>query len=121
MLRFDRIIGHYSCRYDLPFIRTRAVICGLDFPEFGLIWQTDTWTILKRKFKLSRNSLENSTLKLLGSTNKNHLSLNLKHGIIQGKKWAQKYCLDHNTKDVLDTERLYNAIYKFQRNTKTSI
>jgi len=118
---FDRVIGHYSSRYDLQFIRTRAVICKVDFPEWGTLWQTDTWNILKHKFKLSRNSLQNGTLKLTGATNKTYLSLNLKHAMIRGEKWAIDYLLDHNKKDVIDTERLYNAISKYARETKSSI
>ena len=35
MKRFDRVIGHYSTKYDIPFIRTRAIVWGLDFPRFG--------------------------------------------------------------------------------------
>ena len=121
LANFDRVIGHYSSRYDLSFARTRAVMCGVDFPAWGSLWQTDTWNILKHKFKLSRNSLANSTEKLLGSTNKNHLSLNLKHAILRGEKWGQDYCLAHNKFDVIDTERLYNEINKFARITKSSI
>lgn len=118
---FDRVVGHYSSRFDLSFIRTRAVMCGVDFPQWGSLWQTDTWNILKHKFKLSRNSLANSTEKLTGYTNKNHLSLNLKHAMLRGEDWAIKFTLDHNKKDVIDTERLYNSISQYARKTKSSI
>jgi len=118
---FDRVITHFGSVYDLSFIRTRAVICGVDFPEFGELYQTDTWRILKSKFRLSRNSLENGTLKLLGATNKNHLSLMMKHAMLRGEKWAISYLLEHNKRDVIDTERLYNSIQKFVRKTKSSI
>jgi len=118
---FDRVIGHYSSRFDLGFIRTRAVICGVEFPEWGTLWQTDTWNILKHKFQLSRNSLANGTEKLTGYTNKNHLSLNLKHAMLRADDWAIKYTLDHNRRDVIDTERLYNEIAPYARLTKSSI
>ena len=117
----DRIVGHYSCGFDLPFLRTRAVICGLDFPVYKQYSQSDTWMILKKKFKLSRNSLDNGVRNLTGESNKNHLSLNLKHGIILGKKWARDFCLNHNKKDVLDTERLYLKISPYMNRTRSSI
>ena len=117
----DRIVGHYSSGFDLPFMRTRAVICGLEFPYYGDYVQSDTWMILKKKFKLSRNSLDNGVRNLTGKSNKNHLSLNLKHGIILGKKWAQDYCLEHNKRDVLDTERLYLKIRNYAKINKSSI
>ena len=118
---FDRLIGHYSCRFDSNFARTRAVICGIDFPKWGSIYQTDTWVILKKKFALKSNSLESGNRNINGSSNKNHLSLALKHGLIRGKKWAQDYCLDHNRRDVQDTRRLYVSIRPFMRLTKSSI
>lgn len=118
---YDRIIGHYSCRYDVPFVRTRAVMCGVPFPHYGLLYQTDTWVILKNKFKLSRNSLQNSTLKLLGVTRKDHLSLSIKHGCLRGEKWALETSDAHCEKDVLDLRDLYNKIHPFARKTKSSI
>ena len=119
--KVDRIVGHYSCGFDIPFLRTRAVICGLEFPIYKQYVQSDTWMILKKKFKLSRNSLDNGVKKLTGKSNKNHLSLNMKHAMIQGKKWAQDYCLDHNLRDIRDTERLYLKIAPYMNKTRTSI
>jgi len=121
MSKFTRLVGHFSSLFDLPFIRSRAVMCGIDYPIYGQYVQTDTWRILKSKFKLSRNSLENSCQKLLGSTMKDHLSLAIKHGCIRGEPWALKASLEHCRKDVLDTERLYNAINIFARQTNSSI
>lgn len=121
MANFKRLIGHFSGFFDIPFIRTRAVISGLEFPEFGEYYQTDTWMILKKKFKLRRNTLENSCRKLLGVSNKDHLSLAIKHGVLRGEKWAIKDTMEHCRKDVLDTEALYNKIYGFMKMTKASI
>jgi len=121
MSNFDRLVGHYSCRYDLPFIRTRAIMCGLKFPEYGVYTHTDTWMLLRGKFKLSRNSLEAGTRNILGKTRKNHLSLRLRNGCIRGEKWALAATLDHNKRDVLDTQDLYRMIVPFSRKTKTSI
>lgn len=118
---YDRVVAHYGSRYDVPFIRTRAVICGVDFPTYGMLNQTDTWVILKNKFKLSRNSLQNATLKLLGQTRKDHLSLAVKHGCLRGEKWALDISVQHCRKDVLDLRDLYNEIHWSMKKTKTSI
>ena len=120
MSNFTRLVTHFGSIFDLSFIRTRAVMCGVEYPTYGQYVQTDTWRILKSKFKLSRNSLENACLKLLGSTLKDRLSLSIKHGCIRGEEWAIKYCLEHCKKDVLDTERLYNAICPYVRQTNAS-
>lgn len=121
MGKFTRLVGHYSSRFDMPYIRTRAVMCGIQFPIFGSFIQTDTWMILKNKFKLSRNSLQNSCQKLVGMTEKDHLSLSIKHGCLRGEKWALKDTMKHCRQDVRDTERLYNLIYSYAKETRSSI
>jgi hypothetical protein len=117
---YDRVVAHFIW-YDLPFARTRAVICGIDFPNCGAMYQGDTWRMLKNKFKLSRNSLLNATTHLLGGSRKDHLSLSIKHGCIRGEKWALDDTLAHCKKDVLDLRDLYNKISFSVKNTKTSI
>jgi len=119
--QYDRIYGHYSQRFDVPFIRTRAVMCKVDFPVFGTCFHTDTWRILKDRFRLSRNSLANAHLKLLGYTRKDYLSLSIKHGCLRGEKWAIDLTKAHCRKDVLDTKDLINKIKMFVRINKTSI
>ena len=121
MAQFDRLVGHYSSRFDLPMIRTRALMCGLSFFDFGDIVQTDTWMILRKKFKLSRNSLENGVRSLTGKTQKNHLTLASKHGCLRGEKKAIEFTLDHNRKDVSDTRALWRAINSYAKQNKSSI
>ena len=121
MGRFTRLVGHYSSRFDMPYIRTRAIMCGLQFPTFGSFVQTDTWMILKNKFKLSRNSLVNGCEKLVGMSEKDHLSLSIKHGCLRGEKWALKDTVKHCEQDVRDTERLYTLIYGYAKETGSSI
>ena len=118
---FDRLVLHYGCGFDLPFIRTRAVICRVPYPSHGLYVMSDTWVMLKKKFKLSRNSLENGCRKLVGVSNKDHLSMSIKHGALRGEQWAIDDMLVHCRKDVTDTEALYNLVSKYSRKTKSFI
>ena len=121
MSKYTRVCGHYSCGYDLPFMRTRAVICGVDFPSYGMLFQSDTWVILKKKFKLSRNSLQNGCLKLLGHSRKDHLSLSIKHGCLRGEKWAMDLSRKHCLQDVEDLVELFDITKKYMRRTNSSI
>lgn len=121
MSKYTRVCGHYSCGYDLPFLRTRAVIDKVDFPSYGMLFQSDTWVILKKKFKLSRNSLENGCRKLVGVSNKDHLSLSIKHGCLRGEKWAIDLSREHCKKDVIDLVALFDLTNKYLRRTKSSI
>jgi hypothetical protein len=121
MNKHTRVVGHYSCGYDLPFTRTRAVIDGVDFPAYGMLFQSDTWVFLKKKFKLSRNSLANGCKKLVGHTRKDQLSLAIKHGCLRGEKWAIDDSRKHCRQDVEDLVELYNKTNKYSRKTNTSI
>lgn len=118
---YDRVITHYGSYFDLKFIRTRAVICNTYFPTYGLIYQFDTIKMLWSKFRLRRNSLGNATLKLLGKTRKDHLSLSIKHACLRGEKWAIDASRSHCKKDVLDTRDLFNKIYPYVAKSRTSI
>jgi len=111
----------HNCGYDLPFARTRAVIDKVDFPGYGMLFQSDTWVILKKKFKLSRNSLENGCRKLVGVTHKDKLSLSIKHGCLRGEKWAINDSRKHCRQDVIDLVALFNLTSKYMRRTKSSI
>lgn len=121
MSNFTRLVGHFSSLFDIPFIRTRALMCGVDFPTYGVYSQADTWRILKNKYKLSRNSLQNACEKLLGASRKDRLSLAIKHACLRGEAWAIQDCRLHCQKDVLDTQDLFLAIAGSSRLTKTSI
>jgi len=111
----------HNCGYDLPFARTRAVIDRIDFPSYGMLFQSDTWVILKKKFKLSKNSLENGCRKLVGITHKDKLSLSIKHGCLRGEKWAIDDSRKHCKQDVIDLVALFGLTSKYMRRTKSSI
>ncbi len=119
--RFDRIIGHYSSRFDIPFIRTRAIIHGLDFPPYGELLQTDTWRMAKNSLALHSNRQDVLAESLLGRTVKTRIKQ--KHWIkaLQGDKTALAYVLDHNLKDVMDLEKNYNKLVLYNRKSNTSI
>jgi hypothetical protein len=86
-----------------------------------MLFQSDTWVFLKKKFKLSRNSLENGCRKLVGNTHKDKLSLAIKHGVLRGELWAIEACKNHCEKDVIDLIALYEKTYRFSKQTNSSI
>lgn len=121
MLKFDRIVTFYGKRCDVPYIRTRALMCGLNFPYYGSLQHTDLYFIIKYKFKLNRNGLENACRSLLGKTEKTHVDNPAWMRAMRGDKKSIAYILDHNKKDVRDTQKLYEKVINFIRQTDTSI
>ncbi|HLG97243.1 MAG TPA: ribonuclease H-like domain-containing protein [Bryobacteraceae bacterium] len=121
MKSFTLLCGHYSTRFDIPYIRARALIHGLEFPPYGSIKHFDTYFLCRSKFKLSSRRLDNLARFLLGKSDKTRVDARYWRDGLRGDPKAIRYILDHNRKDVVMTEKLYNAIVKFKRPTATSI
>ena len=118
--QFDIIVTHYGSdwRYDMPFVRTRAVSMSIPFPAYGTLKQVDTFPILRSKFRLSRNRQENAVRTLLGKTEKNHIIGHVWRSAARGDKKSLSYILDHNMRDVRDLERLYKKIEPYSSGRK---
>lgn len=118
---FDKLIGYYSKRFDLPYIRTRSLNMKLDFPFYGSIRHVDVYDILRNRFNLSRKTQENACRNLLGTTEKNHVDGKVWRDAARGNKKALSYVLDHNRRDVRDLERLYLKVRDYSRRHDVSI
>ena len=121
MKKFTLLCGHYSTRFDIPYIRARALIHGLEFPPYGSIKHFDTYFLCRSKFKLSSRRLDNLARHLLGKSDKTRVDARYWRDGLRGDSKAIRYILDHNRKDVVMTEKLYNAIVKFKRPAAISI
>lgn len=121
MRKFDRIIGHYSSGYDIPFIRTRALYWGLDFPEYGELLHTDVYYLARKVLCLHSNRQDVIAETILGETQKTRL--NSRHWImaLQGNKKALKYVMEHNIADVVDLERNHKKLEVYAAKSNRSI
>lgn len=123
MRKYDKLIGFYASnmRFDIPFLRTRCVIHGIAFPEFGEIIMEDLYPVIKYKFKLSSNRLGNVCEALLGNTTKTHWLW--KHWLraVQGKQASLDYIEQHCIEDVKETKRLYQKVYQFNKVASASL
>lgn len=118
---FDLIVTYYGTKFDLPFIRTRAVQLGIEFPPYGAVKHKDVYYMIRHKFKLSSNRLAQATKVLLGESQKTAIEYKYWRAAARGNGEALAYVLDHNRKDVLDLERLYNKVIGFARERNVSI
>jgi len=121
MKRFDRVIGHYSTKYDIPFIRTRALIHRLEFPEFGELNHTDVYYMAKRLLCLHSNRQNVIAEAIQGEDIKTSIAPIYWIKALQGDQKSIDYILDHNKKDVLQLEGNYNILEKYTKNLKKSI
>lgn len=123
MRTYDRLIGFYASnmRFDIPFLRTRAIHHDLDFPGFGEIIMEDLYPVVRYKFRLKSNRLDSACEALLGTSNKTRWLW--KHWLkaIQGNPESLAYIEDHCIRDTQETKRLYQKIFKFNKKGSASL
>ena len=119
--QFDTLIGYYSTRFDIPFVRSRAVHHGFKFPVYGAMNHVDIYYIIRNKFKLHRNSLEEATRFLLGDSNKTRIDNKIWMRATAGDAKALAYVYEHCEYDVIDTKRLYDKVIDFKKRSDRSI
>ena len=125
--KFDRLIFHYGNdrRFDLPFLRTRAEYWRLDFPGWKDLYVSDSYPILRNKFRLHSNRLE-TACQFFGIPAKEHklnpdIWLEMVTGNPKKMKHALDYILKHNIEDVESLEALWKRINRYSKVGKTSI
>jgi uncharacterized protein YprB with RNaseH-like and TPR domain len=118
---FDRVVGHYSTYFDIPFLRTRALIHGLPYPEFGTLLHTDVWRMAKTKLCLHSNRQDVIAESLQGKTVKTRISHPAWRKAMMGDEIACAEVVDHCNKDVIDLKKNYEALLPYCRITKSSI
>lgn len=125
LVKYDRVYGHYSSRFDIPFVRTRALVHGLYFPGYGAMKQSDTWEMAKRKLKIHSNRQDSVSAALTKKSDKTRIHpdvwLKAQFGTKKERKEALKYILDHCVIDVTELEENYLKLLPFVKPSNTSI
>jgi uncharacterized protein YprB with RNaseH-like and TPR domain len=122
MEKYDVLVTYYGTGFDIPFVRTRAVINGHEFPlDYGSNVHFDVYYVIRNKFKIRRNSLKIACEQLLGKTNKTDVNINVWKRARLGHQESLDYVLEHNKYDVIDTEALYKLAVNYRRNLNTSV
>ena len=118
--KFDILVTYYGTRFDIPFIRSRAVHHGIDYPSYGENIHIDLYYLIRNKFNLTRSSLKVACEFLLGESDKTMVEWKYWMKAMQGNKEALDYITEHNVADVLDLEKLYDKVIPFRRRMDTS-
>lgn len=121
--KFHRIVVYYGGdhRFDLPFVRTRAIKHGVDFPLYKEIYCTDLYPIVRDKLKLHSNRLE-VVCKFFGIPAKTHPMDPEGWCFAQtgDKDWLQ-YIWDHNVEDSWALRKAYELIIPYANVGKRSL
>jgi uncharacterized protein YprB with RNaseH-like and TPR domain len=120
MRKFKIIVSYYGTRFDLPFIRSRALYHGLDFPEYGEIFHWDLYYTTRNKLCLHRNTLDTAT-HFLGIDGKSHIDWKVWQKAKYGDAESLQEVLGHNIGDVEILELLHEKLHPFAKWTKKSV
>lgn len=110
----DFIVGHNADRFDLPWIRTRALLHGIDMhPKYASV---DTYKVAKYNFNFPSNKLNDIGL-YLGLGEKLPSGIKLWDDVVlkQNPEALEKmiaYC----NQDVILLEKVYNSLKKMMLN-----
>lgn len=119
--KYDRTMGWYSSRFDMPYVRSRAEFHNISFPTYKEALHTDLYYIARSKLALHSNRL-GAVCQFFGITAKSHPmtpSLNQRCGA--GEKEALLIVLEHCKEDVVSTDACRDLLIKYSGNTKRSI
>lgn len=120
-LQYDKLITYYGKRFDVPYLRARALHMDEPFPYFGSIKHVDVYDVVKHRFCMSRKSQEVACRFLLNHTDKTHFDGSIWRDAARGQKAALNKVLEHNIYDVTDLEKLYLNVIDYARRQDVSI
>lgn len=116
----DILVTYYGTGFDIPFVRTRALYYGYEFPAYGSMYHWDLFYKVRSKLKTHRKSLEVVT-KYYGIEGKTHLEPEMMFNAQYGHPKALKELLHHNQEDVIILEKLHNILWSHSKWIRTSI
>jgi len=119
--KYDRVIGWYSSRFDIPYVRTKALYHDIPFPAYKDLYHTDLLYAARQKFRLSSNRLE-AVCQYFEIPAKGHkMTPKLNNELQAGKQEAINDVLEHCKEDVWSTNEVFKMLLKHMMITKRSI
>tara|TARA_R100000664_G_C2756038_1_gene143832 strand:+ start:2141 stop:2863 length:723 start_codon:yes stop_codon:yes gene_type:complete len=106
---YDTIFTYYGTRFDIPFIRTRAIDNNIRFPMYREVTHKDLYYHVRSKLRLSSNSLKTAT-EFMGIRGKTKLDPRVWRNAAYGDQKSLETVLHHNIADVAILERLHKKI-----------
>jgi uncharacterized protein YprB with RNaseH-like and TPR domain len=118
---WDLLYTYNGTRFDLPYVRTRCTIAGIDFPSYGALKHKDIYFIIKNKFRLHRKSQEIAAEMLLGETEKTHWSAKYWIKAVQGDPKALDYIDKHCRIDCAELKAITEKVIDFSMPVERSL
>lgn len=111
--KFDKILTYYGddFHFDMPFLRTRALGWGFQFPPYKTIQHEDLYMTCKKKLKLHSTRLDSVAEHLHVKHSKTHIAAEIWNRASSGyDKEALHYILEHNKIDCVVLEEVHQIM-----------
>jgi uncharacterized protein YprB with RNaseH-like and TPR domain len=112
MNKYDVLFTYYGTRFDIPFIRTRALHHKTWFPMYRQKSHKDLYYVVKSKLKLHRSSLMAAT-EFFGIGGKTRVLPEHWAKARWGDEKSMKYIYKHNVADVVILEKLHRRLEEY--------
>jgi len=110
--RYTRLITYYGSRFDIPFLRSRALIHKFDFIPYGKIEHLDLYYVARSKLRIYSRSLE-AVCETLGIPGKTPLKPEVWMRAWRGDPEALAYIFQHNKADAEILEALHQRLARY--------
>lgn len=119
----DRYIVYWGRdgRFDIPFLRTRALHWNLDFPGYRELYVTDAYDAVRMKLRLHRRRLETACEFLQIPCKQHRLNPQVWQRAMAGDQKSLTYIYKHNLEDVYSLEALWLKLERFVRKSRLSL
>jgi DNA polymerase elongation subunit (family B) len=102
------VVAHNGDKFDIPVLRTRAVMLGLE--PLGPVQSIDTLKLARSSFRFSHNRLDYLAKQLLGTGKMPTGGFDLWRRCIHGDEAALKRMERYNRRDVVLLEQVFDAM-----------
>ena len=116
----DIVCTYYGSGFDLPYLKSRALMLGMKPPGAGDLYHFDVYYLIRYRLKLHRNSLD-AACAAFNIRGKSHLDLPIWNKARVGDEEALAYVLEHNRQDVKILEKLFNKVERLSKWTRKSV
>ena len=116
----DILYTYYGTGFDLPYARTRCLMQGFEFPEYGEARHVDVYYKVRGKMKTHRKSLK-AISEALGIEGKTPVPISVWRLAMLGHPESLEYVLEHNLADVKVTWEVFQKLAKYAKLSYKSI
>ena len=117
---FDLLVTYNGTNFDVPFLRSRALVHGLLFPAYGQKLHVDMYYATKALLKLTNNRMGTASA-FLGGSDKDSYDIRVWNQAARGDAEAIGHIYSHNLSDLHITQERFVALGPYRKWMRKSI